>query len=133
VSSVIHYYQHTEGGAVHGFTHPLSPDITKQVQSGELVRVADGDGTDPGEEIARLRAKLARMQELSGIDPSSLDVDGLADTAASSDEPTGDDPVASDEDESLADEAEHVCLECGDPVERKGKTGPWPLRHPECK
>lgn len=133
---VIHYYQHAEGGAVHGFTHPLSKEIAKQVRSGQLVKVADPDGTDPDVEIARLGALVARMAELSGIDPSSLDAAGLADTAAPGDE-FGQEPVDDlaelESDAVDGDEQVHVCLECGDPVERKGRTGPWPQRHPDCK
>lgn len=132
---VIHHYMHQESGGVHGFTHPLHPEIRKQVKAGLLVKVADEQGTDPDTEIARLKAQIARMAELSGIDPSALDADGLADTAASGaesdddDELTPPDPDAEDDDAAGA----HVCLECGEPVERKGKTGPWPSRHPECK
>jgi len=135
VSPVIHHYQHRDGGAVHGFTHPLHPEIDKQVRSGELVAVADPDGTDPDVEIARLRAMVARMSELSGIDPSSLEADGLADTAASGDEPEDEtDDLAEVEPDAVDGEEElHLCLECGEPVERKGKTGPWPSRHPGCK
>lgn len=136
MSPVIHYYQHAEGGAVHGFTHPLHVEIAKQVKAGELVKVADPDGTDPDVEITRLRAQIARMSELSGIDPSELEADGLADTAASSDElddePT-DDLAESDPDAVDGDEELHLCLECGEPVERRGKTGPWPSKHPACK
>jgi len=139
VSPVIHYYQHAEFGAVHGFTHPLPKEIEKQVRSGELVKVADPEGTDPDTVIADLRAQLARMQAATGIDPSSLEADGLADTPVSSDEPAEEDQ-AGDVYESLpdpdADDDEqmvHTCLECGEPVERRGKTGPWPRKHPECK
>lgn len=135
MSVVIHHYQHTESGAVHGFTHPLHPEIAKQVKAGELVRVADESGTDPDTEIARLRAQLAALAKASGIDLSSLEEAGLADTADSSGETEQDhDAEADPDDEEEADaDAQHVCLECGDPVERKGKTGPWPSRHPECK
>lgn len=130
---LIHYYQHTDSGSTHGFTHPLPKEIAKQVKAGILALVADEDGTDPAIEIARLRAQLEAMSKASGIDPSSLELDGLADTAGSSDETEDDDervPGPDDEDE---DEEQHLCLECGEPVERKGKTGPWPQRHPECK
>lgn len=136
---VIHYYQHAESGGVHGFTHPLMAEIAKQVRSGELVQVADEDGTDPGQEIARLRAQVAALQEASGIDLSSLELGGLADTPGSSGEPSPSDAVVAAEsempgpDDEDGDEEVHLCLECGDPVERKGKTGPWPQRHPGCK
>jgi hypothetical protein len=133
---VIHYYQHTDSGSTHGFTHPLPREIAKQVKAGILVLVADEDGTDPAIEIARLRAQLEAMSKQSGIDPSSLELDGLADTAGSSDEtePDDDDRVPGPDDEDDDDEGEqHLCLECGEPVERKGKTGPWPQKHPGCK
>lgn len=138
---VIHYFQHTEGGATHGFTYPLSKEIAKQVKAGLLVKVADAAGTDPDVEIARLRRQLDALAKASGIDLSSLETDGLADTTVSSGE-SADDVDQADEDDDLAPDpdaedddagATHVCLECGDPVERKGKTGPWPSRHPECK
>ena len=136
-SPVLHYYQHAESGAVHGFTHPLPAEIAKQVKANELVRVADPTGADPDEEIARLRAQLAAMAKASGIDPSSLDVDGLADPATSSGEssdPEPEDDLADVEPDAVdGDEELHLCLECGEPVERKGKTGPWPTRHPGCK
>lgn len=32
----IHWYQHTAGGAVHGFTHPLPTEIEAQVAAGKL-------------------------------------------------------------------------------------------------
>src|ERR1700681_3329268 len=32
----IHWYQHTLGGAVHGFTHPLPAEIEAQVAAGKL-------------------------------------------------------------------------------------------------
>jgi hypothetical protein len=134
VSPVIHYYQHAEGGAVHGFTHPLHPEIAKQVRGGELVKVADPDGTDPDVEIARLRALVAQMAQASGIDPSSLEAAGLADTADSRAESDPDEESAEGPDDEDDDEEEqHLCLECGEPVERNGKTGPWPQRHKECK
>lgn len=136
MAPVIHYYQHRDGGAVHGFTHPLSVEIAKQVKGGELVKVADPDGTDPDTEIARLKAQLAAMAKASGIDPSSLEVAGLADTAASGDEldeDAVDDLAESDPDAVDGDEELHLCLECGEPVERRGKTGPWPSKHPACK
>lgn len=147
MSQLIHFYQHTDSGAVHGFTHPLPKEIAKQVRAGELALVADESGTDPHEEIARLRAQLAAMAQASGIDPSSLETDGLADTPVSSDEPAPEGAEAVDEPHRMAWEKEgapdpddedagedvHLCLECGEPVERKGKTGPWPQRHPECK
>ena len=75
------------------------------------------------------------MSQASGIDPSSLEADGLADTPVSSDEQPDDDvqsPPDPDEDDDDT-EAQHLCLECGDPVERRGKTGPWPTTHPGCK
>jgi len=135
VAHEIHYYQHAEGGAVHGFTLPLHPEIAKQVRGGELVKVADPDGTDPDTEIARLRAQLEAMKRASGIDPSSLEVDGLADTSTSSDETeaAGDRTPGPDDEDDDEEESAHLCIECGDPVERKGKTGPWPQRHPGCK
>jgi len=140
VAPVIHYYQHTESGTVHGFTHPLPKEIAKQLAAGELARVADPSGADPDEEIARLRAQVAQLAELSGIDPSSLGPAGLADTAGSGDEPTADDgsgeqlPPDPDADADADGEEElHLCLECGEPVERNGRTGPWPQRHRECK
>lgn len=139
MAPVIHYYQHRDSGGVHGFTHPLTKEIAAQVRSGELARVADPDGTDPDTEIARLRAQVARMAELSGIDPSALEADGLADTAVSGDEPFDEDEPDSDgelppdPDAEDDEQAAHVCLECGEPVERRGKTGPWPSKHTECK
>lgn len=131
---VIYHYQHTDSGGVHGFTHPLPKEIAKQVKAGVLLLVADEDGTDPATEITRLNALVAAMSKASGIDPSSLELDGLADTSDSSDETEPDDErVPGPDDEDDADEELHLCLECGDPVERKGKTGPWPQRHPTCK
>jgi hypothetical protein len=136
---VIHHYLHSESGGVHGFTHPLHPEIAKQVKAGELVRVADSNGTDPDTEIARLRAQLAALAKATGVDLSTLEGDGLADTSASSAEALEDDRAdegeLADPDDEEDDDADgvHTCLECGDPVERKGKTGPWPLRHPGCK
>lgn len=141
MAPVIHYYQHTEGGAVHGFTHPLPKEIAKQVRSGELAKVADAEGADPDTVIAALRAQIAALTEGSGIDPSSLETAGLADTAVSGDE-TPDPEQQAFEDEGQEppdpdaeddDEVVHPCLECGEPVERRGKTGPWPSKHPECK
>jgi hypothetical protein len=134
---VIHHYQHTDSGAVHGFTHPLPTEIAKQVKAGILVLVADEDGTDPAAELIRLRAQVDAMAKASGIDPSSFELDGLADTSGSSDEAgdpgDGDAAPSPDDEDGDDDETAHLCLECGDPVERKGKTGPWPQRHPGCK
>lgn len=131
---VIHFYQHTDSGSTHGFTHPLPREIAKQVKAGILVLVADEDGTDTATELARLRAQVDALSKASGIDPSSLELDGLADTAGSSGETDDDeDVVPGPDDEDPGDEAVHLCVECGDPVERKGKTGPWPQRHPQCK
>lgn len=136
---VIHYFQHTEGGATHGFTYPLQKEIAKQVKAGQLVKVANEDGTDPDVEIARLRAQVAQLAKLSGIDPSALEADGLADTAVSGDEPfdedepDGDGGLPPDPDAEDDEQPAHVCLECGAPVERRGKTGPWPRKCPECK
>lgn len=132
---VIFHYQHTDSGSVHGFTHPLPREIAKQVKAGILVLVADEDGTDPATEIARLRAQVDALSKASGIDPSSLELDGLADTSSSSDETAVDDEgdTPPDPDDEDAGEDVHLCLECGEPVERKGRTGPWPQRHPDCK
>lgn len=141
--SAIRWYQHNESGAVHGFSLPIHPEIAKQIASGQLVRVTDpSTGMDPDEKIAQLEAKLARLVELSGIDPSSLESDGLADTSGSSDEqpaeetePEGDDGFPEPDDDGQDDSVEglHLCEACGDPVERNGKTGPWPRRHKACK
>jgi len=132
---VIYHYQHTDSGSVHGFTHPLPKEIAKQVKAGILVLVADEDGTDPAVEIARLRAQLDAMAAASGIDPESLELDGLAHTSGSTGaaDDEGDVAPSPDDEDSDDDETAHLCLECGDPVERKGKTGPWPQRHPGCK
>jgi hypothetical protein len=134
VATAIRWYQHTEGGAVHGFTHPLHPEIAAQVAAGKLVRVTDPDSSgDPDEEIARLRAELAALRARVGDDGSSVpQADALA-------EPSGSGTGADDLDESVDSPVDddvagvHVCLECGDPVDRVGKTGPWPQRHPGCK
>lgn len=135
---VIHYYEHAETGAVHGFTHPLHKEIAKQVKNGVLVKKADQSGTDPDVRIAELEAQLAALAKATGIDLSALGAAGLADTAApgteADDDPDADDQEEpSDEDEAAADEIEHVCLECGEPVERKNNKGPWPKKHDECK
>jgi len=137
--SAIRWYQHTDSGAVHGFSLPIHPEIAKQIASGQLVRVTDpSSGMDPDEKIAQLEAKLAKLVELSGIDPSSLEPDGLADTAGSGDEiePEPEDEGGFPEPDEPDDdgvEGLHLCESCGDPVERVGKTGPWPKRHKGCK
>lgn len=140
MAPVIHYYQHAEGGAVHGFTHPLPPEIKKQVRAGELIQVADPAGTDQDTEIARLRAIVEQLAKASGIDPSTLEGGGLADTPLPSAESDADDQDDDEDDGLIApedgddgDEVLHLCEECGEPVERKGKTGPWPKKHPGCK
>lgn len=130
---VIRWYQHSEGGAVHGFTHPLPTEIAAQVAAGKLVRVTDPEsgGADPDEQIAQLRAELAALRAQLGVpEPSSSESDGLADTSDS-----GDELDDEDQDDDVDDDVtgQHVCLECGDPVERVGRTGPWPQRHPGCK
>lgn len=133
---IIHFYQHGESGSTHGFTHPLPKEIAKQVKAGILILVADEDGTDPATEIARLRAQVEAMAAASGIDPASLGLDGLADTASPSDEADEEEKVPGPDDEDDEDEDAgelHLCVECGEPVERKGRTGPWPQRHPGCK
>lgn len=141
MAPVIHYYQHRDGGAVHGFTHPLPAEIKKQVRAAELVPVADPNGTDQDSELARLRTLVERLAAASGIDPSTLEGPGLADTVPSGAEPDTDDLEDEDDDEELTppedgddgDEVLHLCEECGEPLERKGKTGPWPKKHPGCK
>jgi hypothetical protein len=35
----LHYFQHREGGTIHGFTMPLLPDLAEQVRKGVMVPV----------------------------------------------------------------------------------------------
>jgi hypothetical protein len=134
VTTAIRWYQHAEGGSVHGFTHPLHPEIAAQVSAGKLVRVTDPESSgDPDEEIARLRAENAALREQYGVpEPSVPEVGALAGT---SDSGTETDDLAGPVDSAVDDDVAgvHVCLECGDPVDRVGRTGPWPQRHQGCK
>lgn len=141
--TAVRWYRHNESGAVHGFSPPIHKEIVKQITSGELVRITDpSSGMDPDEKIAQLEARIAKLVELSGIDPSALEPDGLADTSDSGDEPEtalAEDDGFPEPDEEIDDgqddsvEGLHLCESCGDPVERNGKTGPWPKKHKGCR
>jgi hypothetical protein len=143
--TAVRWYRHNESGAVHGFSPPIHKEIVKQITSGELVRITDpSSGMDPDEKIAQLEARIAKLVELSGIDPSALEADGLADTsvpgAEAEPEPDAEDDGFPEPDDEPDDDGQddsvqglHLCESCGDPVERNGKTGPWPKKHKGCR
>lgn len=133
---VIHYFQHTDGGGVHGFTMPLHREIAKQVRAGKLQRVVGpGDLGDPAEQIAQLQAVVAQLQAQLGTGSGAPGDGGLADTPTAG-APVEDDLADEDDDDVEVDEdvaGVHICEVCGDPVDRVSNNGPWPKKHKGCR